>query len=761
MKRNKKASRTRKYRFLGVALAIALVLSMIPAAAMAMELTAEDTLAPPIQDTEVSPDASATETEETPNIAETEISEEATEQADTLAGEATSTEEAQQNNSVGTSEDIGITPYWASSVALNFHSNYGGPDDLVRFIVPTTTPFTLPGGNSLFGRPADSEYGIFLGWSSNPAQGSAIDIGTAGESVVLNNLSPDIINAIELNGVYAQWGLAAPPPPTETVTVSFEAGEGGEIRQSGATVFTLQSGSLWGDAGITVPTDLIPDLGNVFSHWELDGVEANPNEVPADEAVTADRAYIAVFKPLSHIDELISISFEADGNGLLKNNWSPYQGAKGTEWGKLVERVPKTVASYGHVFAGWELNGVPSDPLEIAADQPINESRTYKAVFNIVEEHSVPITIKAQDAQLEWNGRQQTVTVGGSVVAGSLAEGHTLETMAEGSGLEAGTYSIVLKEYAILDEEGRDVSWEYDIKPENGTLTIQNNQQTTPPPIAPGTIEPPVSPEAPDEALPPTSPEAPGATVPPASPEVPGATLPPASPEVPGATLPPASPEVPGATLPPASPEAPGATLPPASPEVPDAAEPPVLPEDSGANAPGQVGQQSGNTPPQSSEQLAEAVPEAALNNAAPMAMQEQSPAATEPTGVLSAVPEADTSPADAQLEALGETPIPLGEITADSWALMNLLLTIITGVAAIFMALSAIKRRRSQKSGNSGIWLAWLPAAISIALLVATQNPNGVMVMTDGWTIWFLIVAISQAVIALFHKKEKAPQQA
>ena len=80
-----------------------------------------------------------------------------------------------------------------------------------------------------------------------------------------------------------------------------------------------------------------------------------------------------------------------------------------------------------------------------------------------------PLTITTGSAEKEYDSTELTST---EVTAEGLAEGHTLEATTSGSITDAGTTANTLESWKIVDTDGNDVSDQYDVAINEGTLTV-------------------------------------------------------------------------------------------------------------------------------------------------------------------------------------------------------------------------------------------------------------------------------------------------
>ncbi|MFI3238697.1 MAG: InlB B-repeat-containing protein, partial [Lachnospiraceae bacterium] len=121
------------------------------------------------------------------------------------------------------------------------------------------------------------------------------------------------------------------------------------------------------------------------------------------------------------------------------------------------------------------------------------------------------------------------------------------------------------------------------------------------------------------------------------------------------------------------------------------------------------------------------------------------------------------------------EAEVPLAVVTVDSgaWALLNLILTILTASISLILLIGYFINRKTQEDDeeyddedseknrkkNRGLIrvLSILPAVVAIAVFILTENMTNPMVMIDKWTTTMLLITLTQMVVAILSvKKDK-----
>ena len=106
--------------------------------------------------------------------------------------------------------------------------------------------------------------------------------------------------------------------------------------------------------------------------------------------------------------------------------------------------------------------------------------------------------------------------------------------------------------------------------------------------------------------------------------------------------------------------------------------------------------------------------------------------------------------------EGIGSPARPTSTV---SWALLNLVLTIATGlIMALLLAAYVVRRRNGDDNGFLPLRLVTVATTIvAIITFVVTQDTSGTMVLTDNWTPMHVVTAVVAAVFgALSSRKHR-----
>ncbi len=229
--------------------------------------------------------------------------------------------------------------------------------------------------------------------------------------------------------------------------VTFSAGEGGTINGGTADVViqNVDHGTLWNDTWVPTPA---PNEGYTFDKWEP--------SFPG--TVTGSKTYTATFK-LKQYD----VTFSAGAGGTINGGTADVvvQNVNhGTLWNSAWVPTPK--ANEGYYFAGW----TPEFPETVTGALTFTANFTSKTV----------ITLTAENAERTYTGAEQMVATGYTgVPAGLTISGLT----ASGKGTNVGNHDIEIHGTALIKNgAGTDVTNQYTIVRENGTLTINKKAIT-------------------------------------------------------------------------------------------------------------------------------------------------------------------------------------------------------------------------------------------------------------------------------------------
>ncbi len=149
-------------------------------------------------------------------------------------------------------------------------------------------------------------------------------------------------------------------------------------------------------------------------------------------------------------------------------------------------------------------------------------------------------------------------------------------------------------------------------------------------------------------------------------------------------------------------------------------------------------------------------------------------PIAVTPPAAVAVVPPAAavTIPPEATPLADGPTTIEDGEIPlaqglGGAWSLMDLILTVITGLLAVSLLITYFKRKKEEEEESVEVkrkgllrLLSAVPMIGAIILFILTQDMTLPMIIIDEWTIVFAAITLVQVGITVFSKKSVEEQE-
>ena len=164
--------------------------------------------------------------------------------------------------------------------------------------------------------------------------------------------------------------------------------------------------------------------------------------------------------------------------------------------------------------------------------------------------------------------------------------------------------------------------------------------------------------------------------------------------------------------------------------------------------------------------------PEMAAPAAAPKAepKAEAKKAAPAAAGTQTAAPAADT-------ELIAEQEVPMAAVPATitdsqsplaangSWALLNLIMTIITGIISAVLLVGIFGKNEEENEEGEEVeierkrlarLMSLIPAIGAAIIFIITEDMSNPMVLVDGWTILMAVILLIQAVVAMIAKKSK-----
>ena len=143
----------------------------------------------------------------------------------------------------------------------------------------------------------------------------------------------------------------------------------------------------------------------------------------------------------------------------------------------------------------------------------------------------------------------------------------------------------------------------------------------------------------------------------------------------------------------------------------------------------------------------------------APTPVRRVAPAATAtpaPTAKpTETVAESEPPKAESEPEVIEDEETPLAPMANGKWALVNLVLMILTVLASLLMLLGVIGKKRGRN--NKSFWriASLIPAIGALAAFVLTENMKLPMAMVDRWTLLMVIIAVLQLIVAVMSKKQ------
>ena len=116
----------------------------------------------------------------------------------------------------------------------------------------------------------------------------------------------------------------------------------------------------------------------------------------------------------------------------------------------------------------------------------------------------------------------------------------------------------------------------------------------------------------------------------------------------------------------------------------------------------------------------------------------------------------------------IADKDVPMAGIEENYWALLNLIMTILTGIISAILLVGYFGRKEDDeenddennedKTNRKGFvrLMSIIPAAGAVIAFILTENMNNPMILTDRWTILMAVIMLIQAVVALFAKKSE-----
>ena len=355
--------------------------------------------------------------------------------------------------------------------------------------------------------------------------------------------------------------------------------------------------------------------------------------------------------------------------------------------------------------------------------------------------------------------------------------------------------------YIIEVVHGQLVIWIKERKEEPTVTPPPEDPPETPPenpPEKPSEIaDPPDEPKPPEISIPREVPNPPEVTTPPetTTPEDPTVPTPPETPATPEDPTVPTPPETPTTPEDPTVPTPPETPTTPENPTVPAPPETPTTPENPTVSRP----PETTTTPEEPTVPAPREIPTTPGVPTTPTPTVPVTPPVTiapEPTGFAVRPPQIIETPAPS-LPPPEEIVVPVvnedGTITYATipndevplaappmplhWALVNLLLTILTVIIMLLLMITYITKKRDEKEGDKrkgrerdeaevkrkGFFrlAAVVIAIVSIVVFILTEDMRLPMVLVDRWTLLMAIIALIQVVVALISKKKYVKAEA
>ena len=145
-------------------------------------------------------------------------------------------------------------------------------------------------------------------------------------------------------------------------------------------------------------------------------------------------------------------------------------------------------------------------------------------------------------------------------------------------------------------------------------------------------------------------------------------------------------------------------------------------------------------------------------------------------------ITENETPKAESEPEVIEDEETPLAPMAGGAWALVNLILMLLTVLASLLLLLGYLGKKKYAKedeygnalhdaNGNEiidytrnkkGFWrvASLIPAIAAVIAFALTENMRLPMVMVDRWTLLMVIIAVVQLIVAVLCKKKKESEE-
>ena len=135
-------------------------------------------------------------------------------------------------------------------------------------------------------------------------------------------------------------------------------------------------------------------------------------------------------------------------------------------------------------------------------------------------------------------------------------------------------------------------------------------------------------------------------------------------------------------------------------------------------------------------------------------------PATAEAAPAAEEILEAEVS----ETAMIAEQEVPMTGITAEgsAWALLNLIMAVITGIISAVLLVGYFGREEREeeneedKTDRKGFArvMSLIPAVGAAIAFILTENMSNPMIFTDRWTILMAVILLIQAIVAIIAKK-------
>lgn len=129
-----------------------------------------------------------------------------------------------------------------------------------------------------------------------------------------------------------------------------------------------------------------------------------------------------------------------------------------------------------------------------------------------------------------------------------------------------------------------------------------------------------------------------------------------------------------------------------------------------------------------------------------------------------------DETPTEPEAVKIEEEEVPLA--SGRSWALLNLILAILTVVVSVVLLVGYFFGKKKDQEEDDEIQtyqdeeelkrkglariLSILPAVVSVIFFILTENMRNPMIFVDKWTLWMVVFAIANVALAILSKKTR-----